>query len=270
MIIYFYGPDSYRRNKKLKEVIEAYKKNKRNIDVLSVDLEDNPEEWIKVKDFLNQPSIFIDSKLAIIKGLNSLEEKDWIKTLKSYVENEDKVFIVGSDKKKPNRKFNFLLKDSVKSQKFEELGSVELSNLVNKLSKKYGIEFEKKAKNLFISFVISKENRHQLTENEMFKLSCLKFKKPIEIKDLNELINWRDDEKMFKAVRSLLYTVDPETKIVLLEKLLAREDSEDYVFNSAVYQVKGDDLMNFGELDVLRKSGKIRLEEGLLDFILPF
>ena len=77
MITYLYGPDSYRRTKKAQELIQDYKKQHQNIDIFKVDLEDDPDDWQKVSEFLNQPSMFVDSKLAIVKEAGTIDEKKW-------------------------------------------------------------------------------------------------------------------------------------------------------------------------------------------------
>ena len=67
MIYFLYGPDSYRRNQKLKSSLDGYRKKYPTGDIMAVDLEENPDDWTKARDFLNQPSMFVDSKVLIVK-----------------------------------------------------------------------------------------------------------------------------------------------------------------------------------------------------------
>ena len=76
MIYFLYGPDSYRRNQKLKSSLEGYKNKYPTGDIMAVDLEENPDDWAKARDFLNQPSMFVDSKVLIVKESGEAPEKE--------------------------------------------------------------------------------------------------------------------------------------------------------------------------------------------------
>ena len=67
MIIYLVGSDSYRRGMKLRELVGQYKGKHEQIDFLDVDLEEDPAKWESVRDFLNQPSMFVEKKFAVVR-----------------------------------------------------------------------------------------------------------------------------------------------------------------------------------------------------------
>ncbi len=86
MIYFFYGPDSYRRNQKLNFSIVEYRKKHPAADLAVFDLEEEPDDWMKARDFLNQPSMFVDSKVLVVKNSGEVKEKEWLKVLKSKLE----------------------------------------------------------------------------------------------------------------------------------------------------------------------------------------
>ena len=89
MIYCFYGSDSYRRGKKLREVLGAYKKKYVNIDILEVDLEEDPERWVDARDFLSQPSMFVDSKILLVRQSGFVDIVGWVKMLKAQIKKEN-------------------------------------------------------------------------------------------------------------------------------------------------------------------------------------
>ena len=67
MIIHLSGPDSYRRKKKLRELLADYFKKYESADLLDLDFSDDKEAWEKARDFLNQPSMFTPSKVLVAR-----------------------------------------------------------------------------------------------------------------------------------------------------------------------------------------------------------
>ena len=110
MVIFLYGPDSYRRREKLKEYLKRYRAKYKALSLSHFYLgQDN--EWDKLKDFSQAQSLFEVSKLGIISEISGLEDKnqkELIKILKENLESKDLTLIIESDKK-PAKEFNFLL-----------------------------------------------------------------------------------------------------------------------------------------------------------------
>ena len=131
MVIFLYGADSYRRNGKLRELVQSYKNKHEEIDLLLIDLEDEPDSWARARDFLNQPSLFLNSKVLIVREAASVEEKEWLAVLKRELETP-KSFVLVSDRGKPPRKFGFLLKGPAVSQSFPELEGASLKIFLQK------------------------------------------------------------------------------------------------------------------------------------------
>lgn len=267
MIIYLFGPDSYRRNKKLRELLGDYKSKHENTDIASFDFEEDPDSWRGAVDFLKQPSMFVQSKIAIIKNATSVEEKEWVNALKKYG-NDKEVFILISDAKKPKVKFKFLLEKSFKKQEFEKLEGSALKNFIEKEAARLELRFGSEALSLFLNFLESSQDRSWLAINELLKIKLAGFKEPVGADDLKKLLPAVISEEMFIAGRRFLGAKTPVQKLISLERLLSRDESSDHIFNLLAFQAQGVIAEKFADYDILRKSGKLEIEEALLDFAL--
>ncbi len=268
MIIFLYGPDTYRRFQKEKEIIENYQKKHGHLDFLKVDFEENYDDWIKVKDFLNQPSIFVEKKLVLVKEGTRINEKNWLLILKKYLESE-KVFILISDKNEPPSDFEFLLKNPVKSKSFLELEGPKLNFFVKEEAKKRNLNFSSEAWYYFLSYLQELPERSWAAVNELEKIYLAKLKKPISLFDLKKIINWLPKTKVWHLTQKLNFQKDPKKRLAILEKLFLQKEDPAYIFNSLALNLKDSlKLLKLAEEDVAVKSYKIDYEEALLDFVL--
>lgn len=267
MLIFLYGPDSYRRNKKLQELLEVYRSRYKDVDIFPADLNEKPDTWSDVRDFLQQPSMFVSSKVAVVKEGATLDDNDWLKTLKLYLD-DDKVFILLSDSQAPKKKFSFLLGQPVKYQEFNELKEARLERFITEQLKKHNIHLMQEAKQFFISYLISCTDRSWLCVNQVAKLALAGFSEPISLQNLQFVVQWSADEEMFFATKKLLTARTLPARLTFLEKLLLRNESSSYVFNLLAYQARGRDASKLANYDVLKKSGKFDDEEALLSFVL--
>ncbi len=267
MIIYLHGPDSYRRQKKLQALLSEYKKKYPDLDLLSVDLEDKPEDWEEIRDFLNQPSIFVDSKIAVVKNPGEVKVKEWIKTIKSFLKDE-KTFLILSEEKKPLKDFHFLLEPPVRAQEFKVLEGRLLEVFVREEMKARGVVFAPDALRFFLGFLESEEERSWVAVAELDKLSLLENKKPLLRSELESYINYSLKFEVFRVTREMLSTKNWKERISLLERLLLQREAGAYVFNSLAYGARGGELIALADYDVAVKSGRMEYEEALLRFAL--
>lgn len=267
MIIYLFGPDSYRRNKKLRELLGDYKNKHKNTDIASFDFEEDPDSWRGAVDFLKQPSMFVQSKIAVVKSATGVEEKEWVNALKKYGDDKE-VFILISDAKKPKVKFRFLLEKSFKKQEFEKLEGSALRSFIEKEAARLKLKLGSEALSLFLNFLESSQDRSWLAINELLKIKLAGFKEPVGTDDLNKLLPAVVSEEMFIAGRRFLGAKTPAQRLISLERLFLRDESSDHIFNLLAFQVQGAIAEKFADYDVLRKSGKLEMEEALLDFAL--
>ncbi len=267
MVIYLYGPDSYRRQKKLQSFLSEYKKKYPNLDLFSVDLEDEPKSWEKVRDFLNQPSMFVDSKVAVVKNPGEAKEKEWIKVIKSFLKDE-KTFLILSEGKKPLKDFHFLLELPVRAQEFKILEGRFLEVFVREEMKTRAIELTPEALRFFLGFLESEEERSWVAVAELDKLSLLGNKKPLSRSELEEYINYSLKFEVFRVAREMLSTRNWKERVSLLERLFLQHEAGAYIFNSLAYGARGSELIALADYDVAVKSGTMEYEEALLHFAL--
>ena len=70
MIIFLYGPDTYRSRQKLNEIIEHYKKvHKSGLNLKYFDLQKS--SYQDFKDEIQQASMFKEKKLLVLKNIFS-------------------------------------------------------------------------------------------------------------------------------------------------------------------------------------------------------
>jgi len=270
MIVTLYGPDSYRRTQKLHELLDTYRKKYEHLDLHSADLNESPDGWQEVRDFLKQPSMFVQSKVAVVRNATAVTAKAWVETLKSQLER-DRVVVFAVLPKAPPKKFSFLTKPPAKSQEFVELKGPTLRAFVqNELSARK-LSLAPEAERFFLAYLAAHDGRGWRTANELDKLSIAteaRVSQPVSRADLRSLIPWTAREDMYQATRRLLSARDVSESIRTLEELLFREESADHVFNLLAYQAKGRTAVVLADYDVARKSGSLDYEECLLEFAL--
>jgi len=266
MVIFLYGKDSLRRGRKLKELTSSYKAKHKETDVMEFDLSSDLEEWRGAKDFLNQPSMFVESKIAIIRSSTIPCEKEWVEETKKQVFSK-KTFLIISTDEKPEKDFLFLLKSPVVSQKFDELSGVSLSKFFDEEAEALKISFFPEAKKFILSYISLKEEaRTWSLVGELTKLSLLFGGKKIEKRDVEKLFDAREKERVFQLSGRVFSSRTPKDALPLIELLLLQKEDPAYIFNSLAYKATGKSALVFANYDVLIKGGKLGYEEVLLDF----
>ncbi len=266
MVFFLYGQDSFRRHRRLQELIAPYKAKYSALDIQSFDLEDEPEGWATARDFLNQPSMFVESKVAIVKEGTAVDVKEWVKALKEQVETP-KNFVFISQSNLPSQKFEFLLEKPVRSQEFKELEGGELEQFVRSELKSGNLKFDPAALGFFCSYVNSSEEKSALAVSEIEKIGLMNLKEPVTLNDLRAVIAWRSQERAYVLAQEILRAKDKKAGLKSLEKLLLEEDAA-YAFNSLGFQARGEAAEALAGYDISVKSGGLEYEEALLDFIL--
>ncbi|MFH0712403.1 MAG: hypothetical protein V2A55_00875 [Candidatus Jorgensenbacteria bacterium] len=267
MIIHLYGKDSYRRNRKLKELSEAYQKKHAPIDMTVFDLENDPDDWQRAGDFFNQPSMFVDSKLAVVRGAQAADNKEWTSILKAQVDAE-KVFVIISDNNPPKKEFRFLSKETVMSQKFDELEGATLAGFLEKEAALRGLRFTEDAWHFFLSYIADSEERSALAVNELEKLLLLGFREEVTLARLRTVINFERREEVFRIASVILGNGGIGRKLGAFEKALLQREAPSYIFNSLGFQAQGKPALQLADYDISLKSGGLEYEEAVTDFIL--
>lgn len=267
MIIYLYGPDSYRRHKKLQSLIKEYKEKCSDMDFLSVNLEETPEDWFKVRDFLSQPSMFVESKLAVIKESGSVIGKEWVKLLKSQIETQ-KIFILIFDNGEPKKAFSFLLEKPVQNQSFSDLKGAVFEEFLRQEAEIRGLNFSPDGWQFLISYFELKSEKTWAVVNEFEKVLLSNFENPVTAKNLQILFNKIKQPNFYYFINELSGT-SISKKLVALENLfLSKEVTLPHLFNLLPYRLSGKELLRIADCDIRIKSGLFDYEEALTDLVL--
>ncbi len=268
MIVYLYGADSYRRTKKLSEIIRLNKEKQPNTDMFFADLFEDAELWRKAKDFLEQPSMFSPSKTLVVYESGEVDEKGWVKLLKEHA-TTPKTFIIISDScAKPKKAFLFLLDAPVKTQEFAGIEGRILEAFLKKEADAHKLVFEKDAWNYFVKFVDSKPEKSWVGVRELEKIACAGFGSAISKKEIETIVQYSVESNVFNASRELMGAGTPYKRIALLESLLAQGEDAPRLFNLLAYNARGAQAVRLADLDIAIKSGTSDYEEALLDFVL--
>jgi len=266
VVFFLYGKDSFRRDRFLRELVAPYRAKYADWDLKTFDLEDKPEEWRAARDFLNQPSMFVASKVAIVKGGTAVDEKEWVKTLKNQIA-APKNFVFISETGSPPKKFNFLLEKPARFQEFKELTGADLAEFVESELKAHGVSFEPAAFRFFLDYIDSAEEKSARAASEIEKISLLNLKQPISLEDLRNVVVWRAAARAWVLAREILREKNFKNRLGTLESLLFEEDAA-YVFNSLGFQASGRAAAALADYDISIKSGGLEYEEALLSFVL--
>lgn len=266
MILYLYGEDSYRRNQKCKELLTQYRIKHNEIDFRTFDFDEKEDAWKDAKDFLEQPSMFVDSKILLVREPQGTDEKEWIETLKKEIKTE-KNFLILSDSKIPGKRFQFLEKPPAQVQEFDSLEGARLEMFVKKEANVHGLTFSPLAFQFFIRFLLEGTERSWRAVRELEKIKLAKFAQPIQKEDLEKFLSWRGETKLFLLGKRILTSQNVRQNLGILETALFQEESS-YVFNTLGFQAVGNTALALADYDISVKSGKLEYEEALTGFIL--
>ncbi|MDE2098779.1 MAG: hypothetical protein KGL39_16120 [Patescibacteria group bacterium] len=256
MIILLYGPNSYLRQKKLREITAEFEKRNGRFSREVFDLS-APGEVAALADFCGSQSLFSEKKLAVASGaFASPDDKSVKNFLKGEIVDDDEAVVVLNETNKPPAPFAFLLKNAKLSQSFEELTEKQLEEFIKNESDARKIGLPREAvKNLKERW--GKDLWGLSTEIEKIALGGAAAKAGAA-------------GDFYGLVSSLKYGGDLKRKIISLEKLLdGRGDDTAYVFNMLGFGVKEtSQLKKLADYDLSVKRGGLEYEEALLDYIL--
>ncbi|MBI5401335.1 hypothetical protein HZB05_00710 [Candidatus Wolfebacteria bacterium] len=266
MVILLYGPDSYRRQQKLNEIVKNYREKHSVLSVESFDLKDD-EEFLRLKDFCGQESLFAAKKMAIVKNASELEAKnfDELKNfLKSHLKNENLFLILSQNEKLPSS-FNFLLEKPAIHQEFENLDEAHLEFFISKEAKEKNINLTPMAAKT-LAKIFQKDTWGLITELE--KLSW--FGQKIDVSDVEKSVVWFEEPNIYRFIDAVSKNKPLNQKIYALENLFLNEEEPAKIFNffAASKFIDFEMLKKLADCDVSVKSGKIDYETALFNLVL--
>lgn len=271
MIIYLYGSDSYRKQKNLNTIVKTYQEKHSIFSIDYFNLE-NEGDFLKLKDFCSQTSLFELKKLAVVKNA-TIVKKDIVKEVKDFLKENLKLennIIILSEEAGAGKDFDFLLKDNVKSYEFKNLSGPHMEFFIKKEAEEKKINLSPDATALLIK-IFKNDTWGLVTELEKLELLYSPAKdKKISAKDLENLITYFEEPALFQFIDAVSKNKHFSQKIFNLENLILNKEDGAKIFNIFATRpfLNFETIKALADYDVLVKSGKLDYELALFDMIL--
>ncbi len=265
MIIFLHGQDSYRRRKKINEVVGEYQRKHSNLTLERFDLSKDDNDFLRLQEFCFNRSLFADKKMAVIEGIFDADIAEIAGFLKSNLKNEDITLLISEDKSPPV-KFGFLVKEPVLSQEFENLDGERLKFFIRKEAQNRSVDLTLAAVNFLEENF--KENTWGLI-TELEKISLIG-KKTLDTVDLQKIGDFSESPNIFNFI-GLFLRGDFNRRAALknLELLFLSHEEPAKIFNILASMSRSPQFLSrLADYDVAVKSGKSDYEEVLLDLAL--
>ncbi|MBI2592686.1 MAG: hypothetical protein HYW37_00795 [Candidatus Colwellbacteria bacterium] len=257
MIIFLYGQDSYRRLKKLNDIIKTYRERHGRLSEDRFDL-GAEGEVSKLKEFMANRSLFDPAKLVVLDNISDCEDKSELKkVLKENLDSKDSTVIVSSDRE-PTADFKFLLKEPVKPQEFKALSGKALAVFIKNEAEEKNLALLAETTEYLIK-AFEGDSWGIVTELDKLGLASGQTDKERKLGD-----------NFYELLNKLKGSPRLEEKIVSLEMLLSgNKEDPARIFNSLSYYLTTKEAVTiFADYDVAVKSGKLDYEEALTEFAL--
>lgn len=250
MILYIYGPDSYRRTKALREKIIAPYLIKYPDGLIERFHLSEEGELERLKEFSLSQSLFAKVKLGIIYD-PSEGEKSFISLLKEVLEDKTITLVVVAEKKL-TKEFNFLLDKPVTSYSFEPITGAQFITFLKKEAAEQDLKVSDTAiKEL--GELYDGDSWSSITEMRKIAAGGL-IEKKSKIPDFFPLLQGLKGSTPNGRLKSLFYILETTEPAA--------------VFNVLGAMVSGSDKVKMADYDIAIKTGKLEYEEALLDFVL--
>lgn len=246
MIIFLYGPDTYRSRQKLGEIVEHYKEvhksglNLRFFDCQSSNCQDFNDEF-------RQSPMFHEKKLIILKNVfqNQDFKNYFLENGKKLADSKDNIIFYEEGEIAPKEPLlKFLIKNA-KTQEFKMLAGGGLRGWAQKELKKYGAKIQPEALQRLINCVGDDLWRFS---GEIQKLAAFKKNKTIGIEDVDLLVGARLETDIFKTIEAIALR-NKKQALSLLHEHLEKGDSPLYLLSMISFQ--------FRNLLIIKKTGRL-------------
>lgn len=249
MIIYLYGPDSYRRQKKVEYYVGEFRKKHSGLSLERFDLSEN-DSLIKFKDFVLARSLFSAVKMGLVKELptDGAMATESVSILKRALNDPEVTVIISENKALPTERYSFLSKSHT-VEGFELPTPLELTSFIKKEADSRGLKLSAAEINLLIT---SNGDTWGIV-NDLDKLA------------LGGRIEEGIENKNFWDLLKRLFNGD----VAALTWLLETDDAAK-IFNMAasLKQIDSRTLNKMADYDVAIKSGQLEYPEALLGLVI--
>lgn len=256
MLITLYGPDSYRRLRKLNDILDTYREKYTGLSHERLDMAEE-DALDRLKNFVSTRSMFDPVRLVVLENiLEQPSKKELKELLKANTETKDITIIVILDKKPPAT-HKFLLEKGIISQEFSKLEGEKMEAFINQTADRYKLKLDTRTIKL-LSDIFSGDTWGLVTELEQMSHS------------VSFVTQARPNSDYFGLINTLKRGNNLKERLVALEIILSdRKDEPARVFNSLAYRANSErEATRFADYDVKVKSGKLEYEEVLLELAL--
>ncbi|MFA5249313.1 MAG: DNA polymerase III subunit delta [Candidatus Paceibacterota bacterium] len=236
MIIFLYGPDTFRSRKKLSEIIERYQKvHKSGLNLRSFEGQSFTFQDLKAQ--LQSISMFKEKKLAVIKNAfgNKVFKELFLKNSDYFLRSEDIiVFFEEGDVPARDALSGFLKEKAGKSQEFGSLSGAQLKSWIRKEFKNYETEVEAAAVDKLAQEVGG--DLWQMS-NEIMKLVNYKERQKVGLDDVKMLVSSKIETDIFKTV-DFIAKRDKKNAFRSIKDHLEKGDAPLYILSMINFQFR--------------------------------
>ena len=274
MIIFLHGSDSYRRQKRLNVIAEEYRKKYSDLSCDFFDLE-NPEEFLRLKEFSGQRLLFDNKKMAVLNNVFEIETKESKDFFKKYLDSEDFTILI-SEEKLPPKELEFMIKKAFKVEEFPNFEAEKLRFFIQKEAKERKAILTPGTVN-FLAEVYKNDSWGLV--NELDKISLISPISPVDIIDLKKIGDYNyESPDIFAFINAVsrnwsfgsAHDKSLARRIIALEKLFISQEEPVKIFNifASLNWLPRQIIKKLADCDIMVKSGKMDYEEVLVDLAL--
>jgi len=251
MIIFLYGPDTYRLRKKLNEIVEHYKKiHQSGLNFKIFDLEE--ESFQDFQNEIKSVSMFAEKKLIVLEEAlgNKNFKEEFLKNSKKFIGSKNIILFYEEGEVSKDKFVNFL-KRQEESQEFQLLDGGKLKNWIKKELENYKAKIEEGALDKLVEFV---GNDLWQMSNEIKKLVSYKPESrtreggvpEISSRDIEILIKPKIEPEIFKTIDAIALK-NKKQALGLVHKHLEKGDSPLYLLTMINFQFRNLLIMKSSE-----------------------
>ena len=258
MINLLYGPDSYRKHKKAREIIAAYKQKHPQFVFQEFDFSEEGVTLEDLNNFFSSHSLFETLNFAYVKNLLSSKDKKGVKSiLKDAVSNGNSFILLYEGEEIP-RGFDFLNDAPTLIQVFEKLSKEKILVFIKNES---GERNARLSPDLIHTLADTYGSDTWAVVNEIDKLALQRSVPEFE---------FSAPDNFFSLLNVISGQKDYRTKLPVLERLFAAKEDGVKLFNILASQFvrKGMRVEEMAQYDIATKSGKLDYEVALVDLCL--
>jgi len=236
MIYFLFGQDTYRSRKKLKEIVEEYKKRHQSgLNFIKITFDE--KDLDDFKQNIKTVSMFDEKKLIVVEEVFQQPEyfqEELLNYLKKKKMDIDKnsILVFWAEEVKTGGLFKFL-KKKAKTQEFKLLQPHKLREWIKKYIKEQKGNIDNRAVEILIEYVGSDLWR---MVNEINKLISFK-QQIIKAEDVEKLVKPEIDVNIFNIIDSLGQK-NKKQALRLIHDYFKKGESESYLLNRFVYQFR--------------------------------